>query len=229
MRTLFKFILPLMGLFIVSVLLWGNEQKTWSVCPVLLIVLYMSSADIRIDGKQIYYRHFVSWKKLPDDIADIRCSLFPALGYIRFRHFLPPFGLLVFIVERGSGRFIPFHRTAFMTTMLSRSNPQQNEMSAKSEEEENEATRSGRLTSVLLPVMGILIGILIPVPWQHWTAPVDKGLLSRFLQFQQYPAVMSCYAGVLVLLILWNRFRSFVNFGLAFLIGTIIAHLGHLH
>lgn len=117
MRMLFKYMLPMMCFLGTSVLLWGDEHVMWSVFPFLLIALYISAAEIRINGKQIYYRRFISWKKLPDDVADVRCSVFPALGYVRFRHFLPPLGLLFFIVERGSDRFIPFRRTALMQRM----------------------------------------------------------------------------------------------------------------
>ncbi|QOY91459.1 hypothetical protein [Paludibaculum fermentans] len=85
MRALFKFLLPLMGICMTSVLLFGNEQKAWAVFPAVLIALYLSAADIRLEGEHRYYRHFVSWGKLPDDVVDVRCSLLPALGYVRFR------------------------------------------------------------------------------------------------------------------------------------------------
>ncbi len=228
MRALFKFILPLMGLLGTSVLLWGDEHKVWSVFPFLLIVLYVSAAEIRMDGKQVYYRRFISWRKLPDDVSDVRCSLFPALGYIKFRHFLSPFGVLFFIAERGYGRFIPFRRTAFMLAMLSPSNPQQSKNDNETEKAEDDQTRKSGLLRVLVLIAGMIVGILIPVPWQHMVTPANNGLLSRFLDVQQHPAVLSFYVGLLILLIIWNKFHNFVNFGLAFIVGSILAHLGHL-
>ena len=230
MRTLFKFTLPMMGIFMTSVLSWGNNQKTWIVFPVLLIVLYLGAAEIRMEGKHIYYRYFFSWRILPDDILDARCTLLPALGYIRFRHFFPPFGLLFYIVERGSGRFIPFRRTAFMQRMLSFSHSQQNEVNPRIENDvkAGKVTRKARLAIVLYPVAGMLTGMLIPVPWQHWTPHANQSLLLHILQIQQHPAVLCFYAGVLAVLIIRNRSHAFANFGLAFVIGTIVVHLAHV-
>lgn len=231
MRTLFKFILPLMGIFMTSVLLWGNDQKIWAVFPVLLIALYLGAADIRTEGKHIYYRYFFSWKKLPDDISDVRCTLLPALGYMRFRHFLPPLGLLFFIVERGSGKFVPFRRTASMQSMLSPSHLGQNELNSRIDNDvkADKVKKKARLSRVLYPVAGLLAGMLIPVPWQHWTPPVNQSFLWHFMLIQQHPAVLFFYAGVLVVLTFRNRFHGPASLGLGFLIGTIVAHLAHLH
>jgi len=232
MRALFKFILPLMGIFMTSALLWGNDQKAWAVFPTILIALYLSAADIRVEGKHLYYRHFFSWRRLPDDVADVRCSFFPALGYVRFRHFLPPLGLLFFIVERGSDRFIPFRRTAFMQSMLSPLRPGEVNLRIDRDVEDVEVdkeSRKARLARTLYPAVGLLAGMLIPVPWQHWTSPVDQSLFSRFLQIQQYPAVLCFYVVVLVVLTIRKRFHRPATFGLAFLIGTIVAHLAHAH
>lgn len=229
MRTMFKFILPLMGIFMTSVLLWGNDQKVWAVFPAVLIALYLGAADIRIEGKHLYYRHFFSWKRLPDDIADVRCSVFPTLGYVRFRHFLPPLGLLFFIVERGSDRFIPFRRTAFMQRMLSPSQHSEVRLRIDRDVEGDKENRKSRLAKTLYSAAGLLTGMLTPVPWQHWTLPENHRLLSRFLQIQQHPAVLCLYAITLIVLTIRNNFRRLITFGLAFLIGTIVAYLAHVH
>jgi hypothetical protein len=230
MRMLFKFTLPIMGIFMTFALAWGNNQKAWIVFPVLLFTLYLSAAEIRMEGKHIYYRYFFSWRILPDDILDARCTLLPAIGYIRFRHFFPPFGLLLFIVERDSGTFIPFRRTAFMQTMLSVPHSLQNEVNPRIDNDVNvgKVTRKDRLSRVFYLVAGMLAGILIPVPWQYWTPHANQSLLSHFLQIQLYPAVLCFYAGVLAVLIIRNRFHDFANFGLAFVIGTIVAYLARV-
>jgi hypothetical protein len=230
MRTLFKFILPSMGGFMTLVLLWGNNQKVWAVLPTLLIATYLGAADIRMEGKHIYYRHFFSWQKLPHDVSDVRCSLLPALGYIRFRHFSPPFGILFFIVERGSERFVPFRRTALMQSMVSPSHLRKVELNLPidTDPETDKANRKALFAQAFFPAAGILAGVLVPVPWQHWTSPVNQTLLSRFLQIQHNPAVLGLYVVVLVALTIRNRSHGATSFGLAFLIGTIVAHLAHV-
>lgn len=230
MRVLFKFTLPLMGLFMIFALLWGDNRRGWVVLPLLLIALYLTAADIRVEGQRIYYRFFSSWRKLPDDVSDARCSLLPALGYVRFRHFFPPFGLLFFIVERGTGRFIPFRRTTLMQTMLSVSPSRDNRaINFDRDAYEVQVTKKGSFSRVLFPILGILIGVLIPVPWQHWSALGDQSLLSRFVQFQLHPAILGSYAVLLAVLIVRNRSHHFANCGVAFVIGSIVAHLVHLH
>lgn len=231
MRTLFKFTLPLMGLFMTFALLWGDNRRAWVVLPLLLIALYITAADMRMEGQDIYYRFFFSWRKLPGDISDARCSLFPALGYVKFRHFFPPFGLLFFIVERGTGRFIPLRRTTFMQEMLSASPSRNSESLADSKSNVSEAqqTKKPSLSRVLFPAVGILVGMLVPVPWQHWSTLGDQGIISRLVQFQLHPAILGVYAVVLAVLIFRNRSQHFANCGVGFVIGSIVAHLVHLH
>jgi hypothetical protein len=226
MRMLFKFIMPSIGIFMISVLLWGNDQKVWAVFPAILIALYLGAADIRMNGKHLYYRYFFSWKRLPNDIADVRCSVFPALGYVRFRHFVPPLGLLFFIVERDSDRFIPFRRTAFMNSMLSQLRQSKVDLRI---DRVVQVDKKNYLARTLYAVAGLLAGMLTPVPWQHWTLPKNHSLLSRFLQIQQCPEVLCLYAIALIVLAIRNRFRGLIVFGLAFLIGTIAAYLAHVH
>jgi hypothetical protein len=231
MRALFKFTLPLMGLFMTFVLLWGDNRRAWIVLPLLLISLYITAADMRMEGQHIYYRFFFSWRKLPGDIADARCTLLPALGYVKFRHFFPPFGLLFFIVERGTGRFIPFRRTTFMQTMLSVSPSRDNEslVNTKSNISEAQETKKTSFSRVLFPVVGILIGMLVPVPWQHWSTSGGQGIISRLVHFQLHPAILGSYAVVLAVLLSRNRSQHFANCGVGFVIGSIVAHLIHLH
>lgn len=230
MRAIFKFILPLMGLFMAFALLWGDNRRGWVVLPLLLIALYITAADMRIEGQHIYYRCFFSWRKVPCDVCDARCSLLPALGYVKFRHFFPPFGLLFFIVERGTGRFIPFRRTAFMQRMLSVSPSRDSEavVNGDSDVSGGPETKKASLSRVLFPVVGILVGMLIPVPWQHWSNPGDHGIITRLVQFQLLPAVLGSYAVILVILLIINRSHRFANCGVGFVVGSIVAHLVRL-
>jgi hypothetical protein len=230
MRVLFKFTLPLMGLFMTFALLWGDNRRAWVILPLLLIALYITAADMRMEGPNIYYRYFFSWRKLPGDISDARCTLLPALGYVKFRHFCPPFGLLFFIVERGTGKFIPFRRTNFMQEMLSASPARGNESPANTKSNLGEAqqTKKASVSRVLFPVVGILVGMLVPVPWQHWSTSGDQGIISRLVQFQLHPAILAVYALVLAVLIFRNRSQHFANCGVGFVIGSIVAHLVHL-
>jgi hypothetical protein len=220
-----------MGLFMTFALLWGDNRRAWVVLPLLLITLYLTAADIRVEGQHFYYRFFFSWRKLPSDVSDARCTLLPALGYVKFRHFFPPFGLLFFIVERGTGSFIPFRRTSFMQAMLSVSPSRDNQavVNVDSEVSEVKVTKKRSLSRVLFPAVGILIGMLIPVPWQHWSTPGDQSNLSQFVQFQLHPAILGPYAVVLAVFIIRNRSHHFANCGIGFVIGSIVAHLVHLH
>jgi hypothetical protein len=231
MRTIFKFVLPLMCTFMVMGLLWGNDRKSWAVLPILLILLYLGAAELRVEGKHILYRRFFSWKELPDDVSDMRCTILPALGYVRFRRFMPPLGVLFFIVERDSGRFVPFQRTASMQRMLSAPHLRQDGVTPPLDNhiKEGKANGKSRLVWVLSSTAGLVAGILIPVPWQRWASTMDGSPLSRFLLIQQHPAILCLYALLLVALVIQDRFRSPASFGLAFVIGTVVSHLSHVH
>lgn len=230
MRTLFKFVLPTMAAFMITMLSWGNDQRMWIVIPTILILLYLSAAELRIEGNHTFYRRFLAWRELPQDITDVRCSLLPALGYIRFRRFMPPFGVLIFIVERGYGRFVPFRRMATMQSMLSAIQLRPDGVDSQFDNfKSEEMDHKSRVIWVLSSIAGLIAGIAIPVPWQQWVISANQSIISRLLQIQLHPVILSLYAIVLVGLIIQDRFRSAASFGLAFLIGTVIAHLAHVH
>lgn len=230
MRAIFKVALPLMGIFMTSVLLVGNQQKAWAILPGIFIALYISAAEIRLKERQFYYRHFISWRRLPDDIADARCSILPALGYIRFRHFSPPFGILFFIVERGSGRFIPFQRTALMQRMLSALPMDKVRLPTSYPlKAARGSIGSDLLAPTLYPIAGLAFGMIVPMPWQNWTAPTGHDLLARILQLQQNSVILSLYVVVLAMLAIYHRRHGPASFAITFLIGTIVAHLARIH
>ncbi len=231
MRSVFKFMMPAMGTFMVIVLLYGNPIKIWAIVPVLLIALYFTAAELRVEGKHIYYRRAFSWRKLPDDITDAHCSLFPVLGCIKFRHFVPPWGRLYYIVEFDEGTFIPFRKTAFMQTMLSP--PYMRQETIKPRPDENDSAEKmnerTRLTWVLSSIAGLMVGILIPVPWQHETPFVISDTFTRFLLIQRNYIFLVLCAAILIGLIIRFRARGFASVWLAFLIGIIVSHLAHMH
>lgn len=229
MRTLYKFILPLMGIFMVSTLLWGNHKKAWAVFPLILIALYLSAAELRIEGKHIYYRHFFLWKRLPNDVADVRCSIFPALGYVRFRHFYPPLGLLFYVVERDSRKFIPFRRTASMESMLVSIPQIEINLHDDSIDQIGAGGNISGNADVVYVAFGVLAGVLVPVPWQHFIVPTNHSFIARVLQVQLCNVSLCFDFAILVVFIYLNRSRRLAVFGLSFLLGTIVARLCDIH
>jgi hypothetical protein len=232
MRTIFKFALPLMGTFLVAGLLWGNDKKSWAILPGLLILVYLSAAELRVEGQHISYRRLFSWKKLPDDVSDMRCTPLPALGYVAFRRFMPPLGVLFFIVERESGRFVPFQRTASMLHALSAIRLRQGIITPSFDDQAKEGKGKGRHRPVwaVFSTLSLFLGIVIPVPWQSWTSTMAQhGFISRLLLIQLNPLMLCLYMLALVTFIIRDRFGSPASIGLAFLIGTIVSHLYHLH
>jgi hypothetical protein len=232
MRAVFKFFLPLMGILSLSIMLWGNDKKAWAILPTLVIILYATAADLRMKGEHIYYRYFLSWKKLPKDISDVRCTLLPALGYIRFKHFFPPFGLLFFIVEYDWGIFIPFQRTTTMQYMISHLRLPQNEANhlINNDIKADQINSKTRILRVLYPLAGLIAGILMPVPWQpNFATPMKSDLISLYLRIEQNSTFLFIYSAVLVVLIIRNKFHPFINFVLAFSLGAVVANLAHIH
>lgn len=109
-RDIFKVAIPILGTFVTILFIPGTEDMTFLLFPIFLIALYAGAAELRDDGKRITFRRIWGWKRLPSDIVVARCTLLPALGYVRFTHFMPPFGVLLFVAERDYGGFVPFRK-----------------------------------------------------------------------------------------------------------------------
>ena len=227
-RTVFKFVIPPVGTFSLIVLCYGNPQKLWAVLPATVVALYLTAADLRIENARVWYRRFLSWKDLPPDVAGARCLPLPALGYIRFRHYLPPFGLLFYIVEREEGPFMPFSRTKLMETIVS---SQGGEIHAPVAQppglfEALLGDDRARLRWILIAVASTLAGVFVPE--QHLAVPRWTGVLKAYwdvLQLLNRPAPLVAYAAFLAWFLIRKRLQSIVSAWAAFLLGGIVAHL----
>jgi hypothetical protein len=227
-RAVFKFIIPAFGTFSLIVLCYGDPQKGWAVFPATVIALYLSAADLRIEDARVRYRRFLSWKDLPPDVAGARCLPLPPLGYIRFRHYLPSFGVLFYIVEREEGDFVPLSRTKLMKAIVS---SQGGEIDAPAA---HPPDRLGalpgddrvRLRWILIAIASMLAGVFVPdlspaVP--RWT-----GVLKAYwdvLQLLNRPVPQVAYAAFLAWFLIRKRLQGIVSAVVACLLGGIVAHL----
>jgi hypothetical protein len=235
MRLLFKFMMPICGIFLIAVLCYGSP-KPWIVVPFALIPfalisVYLSAAELQIQNHRARYRRFLTWKELPKDVTGAVCLPLPALGCIRFGHYLPPLGLLFYIVEREEGPFRPFDRTALMQAIVSSRGGEVHTPPARREGllEGLQGGGEVRLKWILIGIGSMVAGALMPEPHQpepSWTGA--PGVLWDVIQVLNQPVGFAVYALLLIWFLIRTRLRGIASVAAALLLGSLMGHLVRL-
>lgn len=78
---------------------------------------------------------------------------------------------------------------------------------------------------VVLTFVGLSAGVVTPVPWQSWAAEIPAGPFVQMLARVYEPPFLLVFLGILGIYLIRSRFRGIAGAALAFMIGTILAHL----
>lgn len=228
-RTLFKFLLPTLGTVGVFASFFDKLPLTWIAIPLPLIVFYLSAAQIRVMNEKVIYRRFFAWKELPFEVIDARWSLFPGMGYIKFGHFLPPWGKLYYIVEE-EGRFDLFGRTDLMQTIFSFASEGGVDKSIvhHAGTDSIKTNKHIEMKSILFAMGGLLAGVLISYLSRNSGIPELRGSLSfvsQLLIASNKPQIHVILAAILTWDLVQTRHQNADNVILGFLLGCILTRL----
>jgi hypothetical protein len=87
-------------MFTLPLVLWG--------------VFCLTTVQVRAGREALEYRRFLKWRRVPYTVLRAcKRSLLPALGYVRFGAFIPPWGKLYFVIARpafggGPDQIVPY-------------------------------------------------------------------------------------------------------------------------
>jgi hypothetical protein len=217
---LFKFVMPAFGIFMMVLLSTSTGPRLWLIFPSALVVFYSSAADLKISNKLLSYRRFIAFKRMPSDITDARWSLFPGLAYIKFRHFLPPWGRLYYVVEEKGAWRSPFGRSRFMESLVT------GEYIKSEESSHNNALHKMRrfqIRWVFISAICMGVGALMPVFEPHW-APSSSPVYYVW-KITHEPIALICWFALAAFFLIREKAQGLSGVVLGFIMGGTLAAL----
>lgn len=231
----FKVIAPLVILFSLVIVFWGDRgvQILLLVPALVLALIYLTSAKIRVSEHILNYFIFTVWREIPyEQIRKVGWSIFPGLGYVQLRTFLPPWGRLYFVVEERS--HLKRELTSAMREILEHareSQPSTQNLAIGSSSLKKEKCR--RVVWIALSAGGALSGGLLAW-WNPTQLPSPSTLsgkaeylriLVQLLAYINQPILRLGLAVILLLFLLHRRFQDIESLVAAFVMGGMAASL----
>ena len=193
----------------------------------------LNICEIRVSEHILNYFIFTVWREIPyEQIRKVGWSIFPGLGYVQLRTFLPPWGRLYFVVEERS--HLKRELTSAMREILEHareSQPSTQNLAIGSSSLKKEKRR--RVVWIALSAGGALSGGLLAW-WNPTQLPSPSTLsgkaeylriLVQLLAYINQPILRLGLAVILLLFLLHRRFQDIESLVAAFVMGGMAASL----
>lgn len=198
----------------------STGPRLWLIFPIALVVFYSTAADLKFIDGVLSYRRFTAFKRLPHDIADARWSLFPGLAYLKFRHFLLPWGRLYYIVEEEGARFSLFGRSRLMESLVTGRQVH----SAESVPDDNVPnTRKFQIRWIFISAICMIAGALMPVSEPHWSPSSSR--VYMWWKITQEPIVLICWFALAAFFLIREKAQGLSGVIAGFIMGGTLAAL----
>jgi len=216
---LFKFVMPAFGIFMMVLLSTSTGPRLWLIFPSALVVFYSTAADLRISNRLLSYRRFIALKRIPNDIIDVRWSLFPGLAYIKFTHFLPPWGRLYYVVEEKGAWRSPFGRSRFMESLVTG----QHIHPADLIYDNTPKARKFQIRWIFVSAASAVAGALAPVLEPNWS-PSSSSVYFLW-RITHEPIALICWFALAAFVLIQEKAQGLSGVVLGFILGGTFAAL----
>lgn len=231
-----KLWLPLILLAGMSVVLRQAHHAYALGLPIALWAVFnLSAAQVKAGDQVLKYRRLFRWKQVAyEEIRECKVSWLPALGFLRLRQFVPPWGKVYFVLEAPLQWAVPGGQTGLTTFISSRSGEGRHSDTTR---DDRDSARRGVLVCLVMAVVGALSSAIASLLSLNLPAYVAGAGLPRWIVFWeqigertlQWP--WDVVAGVLLAgCVICLRFRNrawILSFGLGGLLGFVLTKAPH--
>ena len=196
-------------------------------------MIYLTAAKIKASNNTLTYLIFATWRQIPyAEVTSVGWSIFPGLGYVKLRTFLPPWGKLYFVVEERT--CLKREPTSAMREILKHtreSRPASHD--SASERSSVQSEKGARTTWIGVSVCGMLCGGVIG--WRNQPQLLSRAafsansqhlrILVKFLAYINHPVWYLGLSVILLLFLSYRRFQGIESLVAAFVMGGMAASL----